>query len=281
MPDETKRDMGDEFLKWMCRHLVALTASYESYNADGSICGKGVFAFSGFVMNLHGLPFWITAGHCLETLDSLYDPQKGKVWGMEFRDDLGTDAKHHGRFPFVYEQGDAFVLHRPELQLDFAALPLSGITFQAFAANGIKAVTRENWINQGKLDFQAYRLLGIPADWIIPGDSELNVPHHIAPASVLVEPLTRDEIDDPPPEGWFIGRIHPEAKIKDIAGMSGGPIFGFRKLDNGRWVYHIVAVQSRWLDQSRVIFGCSIPLFAELLYKDMIDAGFVPERETE
>ena len=44
--------------------------------------------------------------------------------------------------------------------------------------------------------------------------------------------------------------------------MSGGPIFGFRLKPFAYW---IVAIQSAWLPESRVVFGCPVPALATLL----------------
>jgi hypothetical protein len=68
---------------------------------------------------------------------------------------------------------------------------------------------------------------------------------------------------------WFTAKIHPECEIQSIEGMSGGPIFGFRKNAQGQFLFHVVALQSRWDENQRIIFGCSLPYFAEWLHQEM------------
>jgi hypothetical protein len=51
--------------------------------------------------------------------------------------------------------------------------------------------------------------------------------------------------------------------------MSGGPIFGFRRNEDGRLSYHVVALQSWWDEDKRIVFGCSVPFFAERVYELM------------
>jgi hypothetical protein len=46
--------------------------------------------------------------------------------------------------------------------------------------------------------------------------------------------------------------------------MSGGPIFGFKKTEEGL-KYWIVAIQSWWDKKRRITFGCRVPTFARLL----------------
>ena len=52
----------------------------------------------------------------------------------------------------------------------------------------------------------------------------------------------------------FYGRIITSSG-QDIAGMSGGPIFAF-EIVNGHGKYWLVALQSKWLPESKVIIGC-------------------------
>jgi hypothetical protein len=51
--------------------------------------------------------------------------------------------------------------------------------------------------------------------------------------------------------------------------MSGGPIFGFFKGADGRWQYWIVALQSRWNEERRIIFACPVPVIAEVVERDL------------
>jgi len=46
-------------------------------------------------------------------------------------------------------------------------------------------------------------------------------------------------------------------------GMSGGPIFGFRH--GPPMTYWVVAIQSSWLPSEGIVFGCPLPIMAELL----------------
>lgn len=257
-------DIGQRFFRWMCRHLVALTAFYESYNADGSIHHRDLLAYSGFVMLLHDEAYWVTAGHCLNDFDEILGKPNVKVYDIAFADYFGLEAAYTHHIPFPYEPGRWLRVHRPDLQLDFAIIPLPYLVTQAFIKNNVKAVDRRNWVHQDSLDFKFYRMLGIPKDFVGIDESGNG---YMRPASFVVEQLSREDVENPPPDGWFIGRIHPEATIKDIKGMSGGPIFGFRESTAGQWAYHFVAVQSWWRDRSRIVFGCSVPFFAEFLHQ--------------
>jgi hypothetical protein len=90
---------------------------------------------------------------------------------------------------------------------------------------------------------------------------------------IALDRIEYEEIGEPPAgeqvpsECWFIGRLDPESQIRDIVGMSGGPIYGFRRNEEGKLLYHVVALQSRWWNTSRTIFGCSLPYFAEEVHR--------------
>jgi hypothetical protein len=77
-----------------------------------------------------------------------------------------------------------------------------------------------------------------------------DTPHRELPASVYP---------------WFIGRVLPLSGLSSIVGMSGGPIFGLKKMPNGEWRYWVVALQSWWDAETKTVYGCPVPIFASLI----------------
>jgi hypothetical protein len=59
-------------------------------------------------------------------------------------------------------------------------------------------------------------------------------------------PITNGIIDD------------PNVKLTDIDGMSGGPLFVLKWIDNNSIESWIVAVQSSWHESSRILAACPI-----------------------
>ncbi len=256
-----------DFVRFMSRHLVAAPlGDYESYK-DGKVFHSGTFALSGFVLTLHDRHFWVTAGHCLKDFDRDIRCGVLKIFDTGFVDYFGSEAKHVHKYPYQYEPGCEFYIDSLDDALDFAIIPLDLLMIQSFEVNGVKNVSRANWLQQPSLIFERYMILGLPA-YLIPKDRPA-----AQPVLVGIEPLDPKTIPDPLPDGWFVGKIDDECPIKSIEGMSGGPIYGFRRNDQGQWLYHIVALQSRWREGSRVIFGCPMTLFAEMLYQQMIESG--------
>jgi hypothetical protein len=267
-------DKAKSAVAFMSRHFVALACEYESVNRDGSVHARGTAVYSGFVMRIYGHTFWVTAGHCLkEELDENIDKGTLRITGGGFMDFFGHEATHHHRVPYTYEAHSALYIEEPENGLDFALLMLDELLERQFAANKLVPITRDNWIHQPRLSFEFYRMLGIPKQCVFPGQTFDEV--SVQQVMIAVDRLAIDDVGEPPfgvevpSKAWFVGRLHPEAEINDIRGMSGGPIFGFRRDACGKLLYHAVAVHSRWWDKSRTIFGCSIPYFAEAIHRQI------------
>ena len=273
---------------FMSRHFVALTCDYETVRRDGSVERRGTSVYSGFLLELHGLIFWVTAGHCLKNeLDAGIASRQLHITGGSFMDCFGHEAKFLHSIPYRYEPGCSYYVEQPDLGLDFALIPLNDLQVQAFAANKLIPITRDNWVHQPRLTFEFYRMLGVPKDRVITTERpDGTLKTKVGQALVALHRIRPDEVGDPPPgvdgvpsDAWFIGRLDPECIIADIAGMSGGPIYGFRRDSNNNLLYHVVALQSRWWRKSRTIFGCSLPVFAEEVYRQLGEfiAEFGPE----
>jgi hypothetical protein len=258
-------------IDFMSRHFVALIIPCETFNNDGSFYRVGALHFSGFVLALHGRLYWVTAGHCFRDTDKLIADGVVRVLeGGGFVDYLGYEATHRQPYPFSYVPNCGCYLYKPDLAIDCGLIPLDILQTRCFLANKVAPITRENWIHQHRLSFDFYKMLGVPEDGVLQealpnGSIDIGV----RPTMVAVNRLDPSEVDDGQ-AGWFVGQIDPGAsELKTVKGMSGGPIYGFRRDDNGQLTYHVVALQSWWRDRSRTIFGCSFPMFAEQLHLAM------------
>lgn len=269
-------DHETDFLRFMSRHVVALTGEYESFTPDTTPLHRGVFVFSGWVLALHERWFWVTAGHCFkQCLDHPIQAGTMRIISSGFADYFGLDAAHQHLVPFTYEVGDGFYVDRGDMGLDFGLIPLSDLTRRAFAANGVVAVSRQNWVHQEAVTFTLYRMLGFPSQpvqesTVVASDGSISA--YVQPVMIGIDRLEPNEVSGSPASTWFVGRIVPEATIPNIEGMSGGPVYGFRQGADGRWYYHVVALQSRWRPESRIVFGCSVPLFAEAVHQALLSA---------
>lgn len=260
-----------DFLRFMCRHLVAVAVEYKSLHPDGTLHCHGTTFLSGFVLELHNEWWWVTAGHCLgRELDDHIARAELQIVSTHFVDYFGTEPGSVPAIPFTYEPGQSLIVDNLELGLDVGMFRLNILQRAAFEKNGIQPVTRDNWVSQHVLTFDHYRMLGIPCS-LTETAKQLGGSMLIGCRPVMFH-INREDpsaVENVPSEALFVGRIHEGAGIQNIEGMSGGPIFGFVRDNDNNWRYHIVAIQSAWRPKQRVIFATSLPLFAERSFQFM------------
>ncbi|MFK8251709.1 hypothetical protein [Ancylobacter terrae] len=144
--------------------------------------------------------------------------------------------------------------------MDFGFIELSSYYVNLLIKNGIVVLKDENWAHQGGIGFDRYAVLGPPAELIVKNEistSEWIVSVVMLPVDALNEEGGR--VDSP-----FLGKLAPHP-LESIKGMSGGPIFGFKKYEDGSMKYWIVAIQSSWIKHEQTIKGYKIPIIAECI----------------
>ena len=126
-----------------------------------------------------------------------------------------------------------------------------------------------------EVECQEFLMLGFPAHL---NGGELSEERYgeamVAKLDPVLIPLRRSE---DLPEGsepaffpFFVGEM-PQCSVNfDIRGMSGSPIFGFRREVDGNYRYWIVALQSRRSNAQReVILACPLQIFAPIVERAM------------
>ncbi len=100
--------------------------------------------------------------------------------------------------------------------------------------------------------------------------NELIIHGTVAPTLITLTRRAQPPSDvEPTKYSQFVGQIDPSLEIGSIAGMSGGPIFGFSLGPPLR--YWVVAIQSSWLPKRRITFGCPMPVLGQLM-QQLFDA---------
>ncbi|HVX13080.1 MAG TPA: hypothetical protein VHC22_17990 [Pirellulales bacterium] len=252
------------FHKWMCKYLVPMVARFESFNLDGSPLDKTLLIFSGFILRVHNLFFWATAGHCINDFEDLLRHPHVRIQGISLADCFGEDAVFRESIPFPYAIGDAFRIHDEGEYLDFALVRLSGNLCEQLAVNGVTCVSRGNWSKPDDRRFFHHIVLGFPESSV----DDQRRRGFMQPVGVAIDALDPDELPDEDCGKWFVGKVRSD-DIETIKGMSGGPIFGFWKDDANRTHFSIFALQSWWDKKTRIIRGCTLNMFAEVLHRHM------------
>ncbi len=263
----------DDFVAFLGRHLVVAIFNYETIETDGKVSSRHTHTVTGWLIEMFDRLFWVTAGHCLKEIDDPLREGHIRVTRCLLMDKFGWKAQHNNEVYYPYELGDAFYLWEPETGFDFAILPLRPFYRDQILKNGNEPINRSNWTHQSDLRFELYRMIGVPEDHVFrtpqsDGYDDVQLqPALMAVNRTTYENVISEDLRVPPKsEEWFFGRLDPGTGNQTVKGMSGGPIFGFRRNQNGQWTYHVAALQSWWDEKKRIIFGCSLPYFGEWLH---------------
>ncbi|MCJ7639818.1 MAG: hypothetical protein MUO70_08100 [Euryarchaeota archaeon] len=265
-----KSDEGgaEKALEFFCRHLVALCVTYRQVKSGIPIEKQRFFAYPGVVICIRGFCSFLTAGHALKDLSTRLERGEISVESVVLADTFGPGTISEKPIPFDLLNEPRFFIDNEEEGLDFGLIALRPYYVALLARHGIKALFEENWIDQHRVQFDAYTMLGLPEEFVTceqdgpAGDS--GVVGKVSPTMIGVKAI------DSVPEGTkpttyprFIGQLNENLPLSSIRGMSGGPIFGFRY--GPSMAYWVVAIQSSWLPSRRIVFGCPLPVLAELL----------------
>lgn len=261
-----------DYTEFFSRHLIGLCWYEGPVNSDGEFaeepkCGHA----SGFLLQVQDRYCLVTAGHVLKEMKERCEAD----W---------YSAKHHSLFdvwsprstvkeaiPFNFADAPAIVTDNTSLGVDIAVIELPSFYLEMFSQT-IEPFTHERWVYQANVQFDFFAIVGIP---YVASEKEtshtskgFSVTTYPQPQVILLEassPITPEDENSLMPQ--FFGRILPGHPIQQLAGVSGGPILGFRKEPDGQLRYWPVAVQSRWRRGSRTVTGTSLPAYASALHQ--------------
>jgi hypothetical protein len=230
--------------------------------------------FSGIVMSFRGTWYCATAGHCIQHFRDMYDREDLEIQHMFLADHFGRNATSFTGHPFNLKERDdktITMIDDAGKGLDFGMIQLNSLEVQGMVKNGIVAITENRWMPQNKVVFERFFLLGSPAETASVIDS---MGTYLAnPKTVFFNVYPIDEHASIVPEiPWLSFKIPDHVPLESIEGMSGGPIFG-ACLEGSGYRYWIVALQSRWNEQTRIAFACRLPEFSRIFQSTLNESG--------
>jgi hypothetical protein len=238
-------DLSQRLLKAVGCHFVTLSSVQRLAGREEA----KVLIINGFIVEAGGIWFYITAGHILSEI------RKSLEAGVEFDlwrfGDQTTGNGFSGGIPYAFDVDEWSVIEDEGLGLDCAVLALDPMYRMQLEAGGAIPISKEAWGDQ-IADDDLLALIGIPYETLI-YDQKTNIR-----CGIVVIPL--DSVEKPPKVGSetdtrFSARLQDSGNIKDIKGMSGGPVFAVKKVE-GRWEYKLIGVQSGWYPSKRIILVC-------------------------
>jgi len=260
--------LTERFFRTVGRHFVTLSCVQRRPGTTE----ERLFVFSGFLVEAAGVWFYVTAGHILRDIrKSLARGDTFDIWRLD--DQTAGNRFNGAAIPYAFDIERWLVIEDEEVGLDFAVVPLDTYYCRHLKAGGAVPIDKIAW-GDHVTEHDQWALVGIPSESVA-YDKKTIITGRIA-----VMPL--EPADEPPgagrkAENQFYARIKDLGNVKDIDGMSGGPVFSLKKID-GTWKYKVIGVQSAWYPSARIIAACPFASLGQELERlvEMVKASMEP-----
>ena len=268
---------NDEVVEFFGRHIVALSCDYiRSDNNE-----RQTPVISGFIMSIRNVWFFITAGHVLEKFENAVK-EGGCFREWELFDGFGAGARDRRRFRFDYDSAPKQWWHVENEGIDYGVGHLRPYYQNLLQANGIEPITEQAWTQNVPDEFDAYYLAGIPEEGIAVHAHTGQIGSDLRLLNLLPTDNPPDALKKPFPRLYFQLQDSDAMNVpQSVKGMSGGPVFGFKRGEDSRLRYWVVAVQSGWSRSDRVIAACPIKVFGEWVSEQLAELEKQVQEEIE
>lgn len=240
--------LNERFIKTVGRHFVTLSC----VQTLPGVPGEKVLMFSGFLADVGGAWFYVTAGHILRDVRaSLNAGAMFDIWRLG--DQTAGNRFKNTAIPYAFDVERWLVIENEENGLDYATVVLENMYCQLLKAGGAVAIDKDTW-GDHVTEHDQWALVGIPSETVsFDGETIISARVVVAP----IEQVSKPAIAGQKSQNQFYGRLQGDSTgvVKNIDGMSGGPIFALRKVE-GIWRYTVIGVQSGWYPESRIITAC-------------------------
>lgn len=264
--------LTDYFFKSVGQHFVTLSCVQRT----PSDSEEKVFILSGFLVDVHGMWFYVTAGHILKRIRTAIE--SGSTFDVWRFDDQTAGNRFKGvAVPYAFNIEDWLVIEDLDIGLDYAAVPIGGLYRAQLAAGGTKPIGRYAWGDHvTKHDFWA--LVGVPSETVdYDHETTISAKVIVAPVTPADEPKTAEQ----KAQNQFYAKLADDSAqfVRDIDGMSGGPIFAITKSE-GTWKYTVIGVQSAWYRSIRTIAACPFSSFGHALEDVVREAHLLADSQS-
>ena len=262
------------------KHRATSSSTHSSIEKIGPV---GIDLFSGFIMSVRGMWFWITAGHIFQNIQCLIEEHHRELFDCRLFDFHADRASGDFGLPIDHRTicNKNYVV-RDELGLDFGVIHLSDLYIQGLKEVGVRPIDEGKWkIKPHQLKFPVYEMfeiVGLPTETMknsvnhLEGD-RFRVRGQTLPCAAPVRILTSPPADLENPKSRFYGTLADEQApddddrlpLKDIDGLSGAPIFGLCRNKDGGLDYWLAAIQSGWYENRRIVTGCLAHVVGQII----------------
>jgi hypothetical protein len=226
-------------------------------------------------MEVEGYWLLVTAGHIIHNIETALKQGTARIVRANLIDCLGAGATHIQPIPFPYESAEKYYEYDANKRTDFGFVSIPPLICRNLTVNKIAPVDWPNWMNQESVNFEAFFMLGLPTELMQQhiGDPGMRDRSHVSITPVMLPVQRLSEIPNDLKsiqEPRFYGQIlAPDSVLRDIDGMSGGPIIGLRQRSDGWGLYWIVAIQSSWIPSRRIMIAYPFPPLARSIEAEL------------
>ncbi|MFO0888007.1 MAG: hypothetical protein U0790_02550 [Isosphaeraceae bacterium] len=254
-------NQDEKFLRHLSRHLVSLGCVHAPASAADPNEEKWFFT-SGFVMEVRGVWFLVTAGHVLEDISKQMTRHPDRRYRFMIADSFGDKADYPDPIPIDYTGTPKHFVYDENGGMDFGLMLLNDNCRQLLERNKVEPLREAKLRPSDDLECFMYCMIGFPNQSMAierPGHLRLEV--DLIPLERLTTAPGALFRQTAP---MFYGKISRLPDGYSIKGMSGCPILGFAK--HGEDIrYHFIAVQSGWLPDSKIIYAGMVSDLAGML----------------
>ena len=218
---------------------------------------------SGFIVEIAGSWLFITAGHVFLDIEQLQDD------GYELSHFRFHDAAAVGIFgfgvPFHFDRGRLLPIRDDARGIDVAAYILHQLDVAALDSGGTVPIGPTAWQPVDRANYPLWSIMGIPGYSLRRVDSKL---HYVLQQTPCGPTDGRPEGATPEQDEYRfyakLRRIHGPEGTEGIKGLSGGPVFGVRVLNDGTVNYTLLGIQGGAFSEDRVTISQAAPFFFDL-----------------
>lgn len=267
--------IAEQYQKHFSKHFLA-------FGWRTNAPGKGGFQITqnerfvvtaGFLATYRDVWVLITAGHILEQLE--HSIKAGyKAYQFRIFDSLGPSAEHRAPLPFDYRSDKTWWENNAD-GLDFGIVVIPELQ-ALLEKNQKQPIDLEADCKDVPDHFDDYAMYGLPTvfEKLDRNGDSWSITY--SPTLIHLEDVSTEEtpnhLKGKAPR-WFL-RLPPvdenmplpgEECLHEIDGMSGGPVFGIKKMENGTLRYWTIGIQSAWYPRSRIVAITPLRLLKTLL----------------
>jgi len=262
---------NQQFFNAVGRHFVTL--SCVQILPDNT---KKILLFSGFIVDIRGNWFYVTAGHILKLVQlSLANGGKFDIWRLG--DQTAGNKFSDTAIPFDFNIEKWVVIEEEADGLDYAAIPLDEMYCRLLNAGGVVPLGNDAW-GDHLMEHDQWILVGVPSQSVAYDGKNIIVAR---PAMIPLKEAEAHELAGSKSKNQFYGHLHQDSQsiVENIDGMSGGPIFAI-KWNGEKLHYVVIGIQSAWYSQDRIIAACPFSSLGHAL-EELVDSVLIVMKEEQ